>query len=137
MGHGRVGSFFPPSEWEGTKPLKFARGARLFEVFDGTTIEGIRENKLEGGSWTLRTCILQLAHGAVWSKDNTLSGTPLLGTWIGDVVSSEWVTQRVLDTQLPEANQWANALLAFVVFALIPVGWILLKKGGRSKKFEV
>lgn len=32
LGHGRCGSFFPPSSWEGTYPLPFDRGARVFEV---------------------------------------------------------------------------------------------------------
>ncbi|CAE8586601.1 unnamed protein product [Polarella glacialis] len=32
LGHGRCGSFFPPSSWEGRYPLPFGRGARLFQV---------------------------------------------------------------------------------------------------------
>lgn len=31
LGQGRVGSFFPPSEHEGRKPLPFPRGARVFD----------------------------------------------------------------------------------------------------------
>ena len=32
LGYGRCGSFFPPSEHEGRRPLPFRRGARVFEV---------------------------------------------------------------------------------------------------------
>jgi len=35
LGHGRCGSFFPPSTWEGSYPLPFDRGARIFE-FDAS-----------------------------------------------------------------------------------------------------
>eukprot|EP00929_Paragymnodinium_shiwhaense_P001596 TRINITY_DN101837_c0_g1_i1.p1 TRINITY_DN101837_c0_g1~~TRINITY_DN101837_c0_g1_i1.p1 ORF type:complete len:395 (-),score=48.00 TRINITY_DN101837_c0_g1_i1:58-1242(-) len=31
-GHGRCGSYFPPSSWEDRLPLPFGRGARIFEV---------------------------------------------------------------------------------------------------------
>merc|ERR1712194_56939 len=32
LGYGRCGSFFPPSEFEGKQPMRFARGSRLFEL---------------------------------------------------------------------------------------------------------
>lgn len=35
LGFGRCGSFFPPSEHEGDKPLPFKRGCRMFEVDTG------------------------------------------------------------------------------------------------------
>jgi hypothetical protein len=42
LGHGRCGSFFPPSEHEGRKPLPFLRGARVYQV-DLSTAEGVRD----------------------------------------------------------------------------------------------
>jgi hypothetical protein len=40
VGHGRCGSFFPPSEFCGRKPLPFPRGARVFQL-DLSTVEGV------------------------------------------------------------------------------------------------
>ena len=106
MGHGRIGSFFPPSEWELNKPLTFSRGARLFEVSHGA-------NVASGQRWTLRTCVLELEQGAYWSHDNG-------GAWHGAVDQTPWVYQLKgggilgMDGRLPTLLLFGSFLVLFV-----------------------
>merc|ERR1740117_254643 len=57
-GHGRCGSFFPPSEHEGKKPLPFARGARVFEVDVRAPRKGVlRTWTVEEGDFAVRNLV--------------------------------------------------------------------------------